>query len=251
MSDSKRIPSNLRVLLILEIIGKHDRAMSTAQVVDEIGLPRQTVHRLLVTLEEEGFLIRDDNRSHYRPSRRLRRMGAGLLHASRHHIARHQILKNVSDAVKETVNFVIPQEKGMHYLDRVEADWAFQVQLPRGSNVPFHCTASGKTFLASLKAKERNLIVQSLNMTRETPHTITNPEDMLKELADIETLGYALDREEFVEDMVAVAVPVSDALGRLIGVLATHGPKTRMDMENVEKYVAALNEGASKLREMH
>ena len=102
------------------------------------------------TLSEEGFLFREKPGKKLRPARRLRRLASGLLQASRYHIARHQILLNVAEQVGETVNFVMPEEDGMSYIDRVETDWPFRVQLPVGSHVPFHCTASGKVFLASL-----------------------------------------------------------------------------------------------------
>ena len=71
-----RIPSNLRTLLILEVIGRSDRAMTATEINDEIGLPKQTVHRLVSTLEKEGFLNREPGGKRYRPSRRLRLMGA-------------------------------------------------------------------------------------------------------------------------------------------------------------------------------
>ena len=83
-----RIPTNLRTLLILEVIGRSDHALTATQINAEIGLPKQTVHRLVATLEAEGFLMRESGGKRYRPSRRLRLMGAGLLHASRFHITR-------------------------------------------------------------------------------------------------------------------------------------------------------------------
>ena len=58
MTDADRIPTNLRTLLILEILGKSDQAMTATQINDHLGLPKQTVHRLCVTLEENGFLTR-------------------------------------------------------------------------------------------------------------------------------------------------------------------------------------------------
>jgi DNA-binding IclR family transcriptional regulator len=246
LADQKRIPINLRALLILEIIGQNDQAMTAPQVVDKIGLPRQTVHRLMVTLEQEGFLIKTGNR--YRPARRLRQLGAGLLHASSLHIERHQILRSVSDAAKETVNYVVPQEGGMHYLDRYEADWVFQVQLPRGSNVPFHCTASGKTYMSSLKKSDRERFVGALDLKRLTKNTITDPDHLLRELEAIRRNGHAEDREEFVEDMMAFAVPLTDAHGRFLAALATHGPKFRMNTQDPTVYIDALKEGARKLQ---
>ena len=96
-------------------------------------LPKQTVHRLSMKI------TRVTNKT--LSARRLRDLGMGLLYNSRDHIARRQI--NIANKVKETVNFVVPEASGMNYIDRVETDWAFRIQLPIGTNVPFHCTASG------------------------------------------------------------------------------------------------------------
>ena len=84
-----------------------------------------------MALESEGFLIRDAYEKKFRATRRLRIMASGLLNMSYVHVARHQILKDVAAKTRETVNFVVPQDDGMHYLERVETDWAFRVQLPR------------------------------------------------------------------------------------------------------------------------
>lgn len=249
MTAEERVPTNLRTLMILEVIGRHDRALTATEINAEIGLPKQTVHRLMTTLEREGFVIRDTPGNAYRPGRRLRLMGAGLLHSSRFHIARHQILKSVSEQLRETVNFVVPQETGMHYLDRVETDWAFRVQLPRGSNVPFHCTASGKTFMASLGKAARVKFVAGLSLTANTQNTLTDPKMLLAELALTAKRGFALDQEEFIEEMVAIAVPVKDQLGRFVAALATHGPKQRMHLDETEPYETCLKRAAGQLTE--
>ena len=54
--DESRIPTNLRTLLILEVIGRSDNAMTATEINDEIGLPKQSVHRLVATLEKKGVL---------------------------------------------------------------------------------------------------------------------------------------------------------------------------------------------------
>lgn len=230
MTSSDRIPTNLRTLLILEVLGKSEHAMTATQINETLGLPKQTVHRLCATLEENGFLTRLGNSKKYKVARRLRDFGAGLLHSSRDHIARHQILKNVANRVGETVNFAVPGSSGMNYLDRVETDWPFRIQLPVGTSVPFHCTASGKTFLASLPPKKREALVASLDLERMTKHTLDTQHDLLKELRKIRSQGFALDQEEFLEGMVAISVPVTDPEGRFVAALAYHGPTQRLSL---------------------
>lgn len=249
MSASNRIPTNLRTLMILEIIGHSDHALSPTEINQKLGLPKQSIHRLVSTLEEEGFLLKDEGGNKYRPSRRLRLMGSGLLHASRVSTIRHQILREIADTLGEAVNYVVPEEAGMKYLDRVETHWPFRVQLPRGSNVPFHCTASGKVFMASLKPSMRKRFVYGLNLEAITDRTHTDPEKLLTELKSVAKNGFSIDNEEFIDEMVAVAVPVKDTEDRLIAVLATHGPKSRMSLEEFPKTAELLKVFAIKLRD--
>ncbi len=229
--DKKRIPTNLRTLLILEVLGNCDHAMSPTEINAEIGLPKQTVHRLCKTMLEQGFLVKIDSGNRMRPARRLRNFASGILQASRFHILRHQILIDIGNHVGETVNFVMPEDDGMNYVDRVEADWPFRVQLPIGTYVPFHCTASGKTFLSSLPKKAREHFVRSTTLKKHTDNTFTDPDKLLDELKLISKQGYAIDNEEFFDGMVAIAVPVVDAKGKFYAAIAFHGPTIRLSLD--------------------
>ena len=247
--NESRIPTNLRTLLILEVIGRSDDAMTATEINDEIGLPKQSVHRLVATLEKEGFLNREPGGKRYRPSRRLRLMGAGLLHASRFHITRHQVLQTVASKVQEAVNYVVPEETGMNYLDRIETNWPFRVQLPVGTNVPFHCTASGKCFMASLSKAARYRFVLGLNLERWTNKTFINSEELLIELEKIAKQGYAIDDEEFMDGMRAISVPVTDNTGRFVAALAFHGPSQRLSVSVMKDWSEVLFDGAMTLKQ--
>ena len=212
----ERTPTNLRMLLIMEIVGNASGPLSPTEINSQLGLPKQTIHRLCSTLVEERFLIRDGEGKKLRPARRMRLIASGILTASRFHIIRRQILQHVADEVGETVNFVMPEDDGMNYVDRIETNWAFRVQFPVGSNVPFHCTASGKTFLSRLPKTARTKMVAALPLDKLTPNTIDDPQRLLKELNTISRQGYAIDNQEFIEGMVAIAVPVLDHRGRFL-----------------------------------
>lgn len=247
MSDTGRIATNLRTLRILEILGNSERPMTPTQINASLGLPKQTIHRLCKTLLEEGYLTTDGRSKGLRPSRRLRTLASGILFASHFHIGRRQILEDLASKVSETVNYVVPQSEGMIYMERVETDWPFRIQLPIGTHVPFHCTASGKTFLASLPPKARIAMVESLSLKQLTTNTIVEPEKLLKELAQIRKQGYALDNEEFFEGMVALAVPVKDEERRYVGAIAFHGPTQRINLSDAISRKDILVNGASKL----
>lgn len=249
-TETDRIPTSLRTLLLLETIGNAGRPMTASEIGSELGLAKQTVHRLCNTLEDEGFLTRQANTKRYMPARRSRGIASGLLFSSRSHISRHQVLEDVASQVGETVNFVIPEKTGMRYLDRVETDWLFRVQFPVGSNVPFHCTASGKTFMAAMAPKARKAFVHALTLDVRTGSTLSTPERLLDELKETARRGYALDNEEFVEGMVAVAVPILDPKGRFAAALACHGPVQRISIEGAVRRKDILAKGAKRLTEV-
>ncbi len=155
---------------------------------------------------------------------------------------------DVARQVGETVNFVVPEDSGMSYVDRVETDWMFRIQLPIGTHVPFHCTASGKCFLASLAPKARRVLVMSLKLDALTPATKTDPTALLNELDRIAKQGYSLDDEEFLEGLIAIAVPVTDTTGRFAAALAFHGPIQRMSVADAIARRDVLQDAAERLR---
>jgi DNA-binding IclR family transcriptional regulator len=220
------------MLLIMEVVGSSREPMLPVEIGRSVGLSKQTVHRLCNTLLEEGFLVRAEHQKGVRPGRRMRLLSSGVLHASASHVTRHQVLMGLAADVGETVNFVVPEDRGMTYQDRVETDWAFRIQLPIGTHVPFHCTASGKTYLASLPKAERQRLVHVMQLKEMTSNTITDPDKLLAELQDISRKGYALDREEFLDGMVAIAVPVLDSAKRYCASLAFHGPVQRISLKD-------------------
>ncbi len=247
MTSSDRIPTNLRTLLILEVLGRSDQAMTATEINDVLGLPKQTVHRLCTTLEENGFITRIGSSKKFQVARRLREFGSGLLHNSRDHITRRQILMDLANRVGETVNYVVPEDDGMRYLDRVETDWAFRIQLPIGTNVPFHCTASGKCFLASLPAKQEQNLVENLKFKAMTAQTHVSADTLLEELSAVRKQKYSLDREEFLDGMIALAVPVTDANGRFVASIAMHGPTQRLSIDLLVSQVDLIQNAAKRL----
>jgi DNA-binding IclR family transcriptional regulator len=251
MSINKdRIPTNLRTLRILEILGNSNRPMTPTEINQELQLPKQTVHRLCTTLEEEGYIVRETNGKRLQPSRRLKNLASGILYNSRNHIAVRQVLEEIANNVKETVNLVVPEESGMMYLERIETDWPFRIQLPVGTHVPFHCTASGKTFLASLTPAARRSFVNNIELEPMTPNTFIDKKSLLDELATIAKQGYAVDNEEFMEGMVAIAVPIKDEKSRYSGAVAFHAPDQRLSLETAIARKDYLMDGAKKLGEV-
>lgn len=245
------IPTNLRLLLIMEEVAKAGIPVAPSSISDALGLPKPTVHRLLATAEEEGFLQRAVDGRSYGPGKRLRRLAANTLSSQRIRTERLLIMQALAEEVGETCNLAAPSRYGMVYLDRVETHWPLRIQLPVGTQVPFHCTASGKMYLSSLRTEKLQRLLGALQLEKRTPQTLTDIERLFDELGAIRTRGYSTDNEEFMEGMCAVAVPIKDSEGRLLTTLSVHAPDQRRSLTSLLDTLEPLNTAANKLAELN
>jgi DNA-binding IclR family transcriptional regulator len=241
------IPTNLRLLMVLEEVARAGLPVTPTEVNAALDLPKPTIHRLFATLEEEGFLQRDLDGRTYSPGPRLRTLAGGVLSSLRIRTARQAILKRLSREIGETCNIALPDRDAMIYIERVETEWPLRIQLPEGTRVPFHCTASGKMYLSSLARAHLQRYLGAAELTACTPNSITDPEGLKQEIATIRAQGYAQDREEFMRDMVALAVPIPDPHGRLMATLSFHAPTQRFDEGKSLHFLDALRSAATDL----
>lgn len=245
-----QIPTNLRLLLLLEEVAKAGIPVTPADLVEALGLPKPTVHRLFHTAEAEGFLQRDIDGRSYGPGPRMRRLSVNTLSSQRLRTVRMAILKAVVETVEETCNIAVPDREGMIYLDRIETKWPLRIQLPIGTQVPFHCTASGKMYLSSLNPRHLDRYLAAHVLDAQTSKTITDPRQLKAELTATRKRGYSTDNEEFMEGMVAVAVPILDDQGRLVSTLSAHTPEQRLTLEALKQHLPTLQDGAARLSEL-
>lgn len=241
------IPTNLRLLMVLEAMAEAGVPMTPTAVNERLGLPKPTIHRLFATLEQEGFVQRDLDGRSYSPGRRLRVLSSQVLSSLRIRTARHAILRRLSEEVGETCNIALPGVDAMIYIERVETQWPLRIQLPIGTRVPFHCTASGKVYLASLRRAHRDRVIEAGILEARTPNSLTDAAALRAELDAVRRDGHALDREEFMAGMVALAVPIRDPAGRLVSTLSFHAPTQRFGAEDALRFLPALHRDAVAL----
>lgn len=247
---SGQIPTNLRLLMLLEEVAKAGVPVTPAAVNEAMGLPKPTIHRLFATAEAEGFLQRDLDGRSYSPGRRMRLLANNTLSFERIRTVRVAVMRTLALRVGETCNLAIPEREGMFYLDRVETHWPLRIQLPVGTQVPFHCTASGKMYLSSLRSDYLDRFLRNYDLERLTEHTITEPEILKAELAKVRERGFATDDEEFMAGMTAIAVPILDHRGRLLSTLSIHAPEQRRTVPDLIANLEALQEAAAELAEV-
>jgi len=236
-----------RVLDILDTVAASPKPISATEINEILDLPKATAHRLCSELEARGYLLKRINGKDYVPGNRMFEVAVGVIANSRFRATRHAILTALSEAVGETCNIAYPDGLYMAYSDRVETSAPLRLQFPIGMRVPLYCTASGKLYLSTLPKPRRKAVVNKLKLEVRAKNTITDPERLLREIDEIEKSQVSIDNQELYDDIIAIAVPITDKQGRFYSSLAIQAPVSRVSIGDKDKYLPQLLEAAHDL----
>ena len=239
-----------RILDLLALLAHSGRAQSLASLANALNLPKATVHRLTSQLLEAGFIARANDDKEFLVGAALRRLALDTLNHDTAQGLRHVVLADLVKEVGETCNFTTLDGASVRYLDRVESTWPWRLTLEVGAKVPLHCTASGKLFLAYMTDDMQQKILSTLSLQPLTDFTITDRLKLEKECESIVNQGYSIDRQEFVAGLIALAVPVKNTEGRVLGGLAVHAPTSRLSVEGALKHLPALKNAAERMSKL-
>lgn len=238
----------MRQFALLEALAKMDRFATLQTLVEETGLPKPTVHRMLQQLEMAGMVQRDGDGRQYTTGLRLRQMAETVLLNNTVHGARHLVLRRLVEEVGETCNLTAFNGSEVVYLDRVETPAPLRFYLQAGSVVPAHCSATGKLFLAQMTPSQRRRLLGQVSLERFTPKTITDLEAIEAEIATVKRDGVGYDREEYLPGLICVAVLVPSTNRASNLGLAIQAPSMRLTQPRIEAAIPALQRAASALQ---
>lgn len=224
-----------RAAKILRTLREHPKGLSLTQISKEVDLARSTVQRIVAALEQENLVTVASANSGFRLGPEIARL-AGAVHSDLREELRPFLIQ-LSNMINETVDLSILDNGKVLFVDQIIAAHPLQATSQPGASFPLHCTANGKAILASLPITDvENLLPKELK--RYTDKTITNRDELLKELETVRKKGVAFSREEHIEGICAVGAVVVDRLGNRSAV-SIPLPSTRF-YGNEEKLVSAL-----------
>lgn len=252
-SDNTDTPNStlLRGLAIMNAIANATRPVSITDLMNELGLPKPTVHRITAQLIDENYLQRNPSDKRFVIGNKLKEFSTNILANNSIGSPRRAVLEALSNEIGETCNCTMLDGYQTVYFDRVECNWPIKVNLPPDSRLPLHATASGKLFLSHMKKSDRTRILNAAPLTACTEHTLTFEEDLNDQFKTIKKQGIAFDNEEFIDGMIAIAVPVFDSKNRICFTVAVHAPTTRQTMESLSEYIPSLRKAADALSESY
>lgn len=239
-----------KLLSALEVVAARDQPLTLAELASALNAPRPSVHRWLGTLVSAGMLQRAPDGRRLELAPRASQLAFSILANRPGSALRHAILKRVAQDLGEACNLTVLHGAHVTYIDRVETAWALRIMFQRGSQVPVHCSASGKLFLAFMPSAKRGALLNSLALERFTENTVTERDALVQQCKEIRKQGYAVDREEYLTGLVCLAVPVLQKVGRArscVAAVAVQAPVARLNSEQLLGTLPRMQAAAAAL----
>lgn len=238
----------LRPLTVLEHLSEASQPMTLAQLSSVMRVPKSTLMRLLRSMEMHGYVLHMPAERGFVSGVRSTTLALRTLRGSNIRRECRAVLRGLVRKLGETCNLTVPDAGRVLYVERIETTAPLRMHLQPGTWVPLHCTASGKLFLASMSLLERRSVLAHLPLTRSSPRTIVDRQQLEDELDKIAKRGVGIDNEEFVRGMVAVAVPVRCCDNEAVAAVACHAPTARMSLDELLAGVPELRTAAAAMR---
>jgi IclR family acetate operon transcriptional repressor len=246
VSDSRSrggVQSIDRAFAILEAMVDAGGVIGLSQLAQDSGLPLATIHRLVRTLVDLGYVRQEPSRQ-YSLGPRLMRLAEGS--TKRLSTLAHPYMSRVVDALGESVNLAVLDGEEIVYVAQVQPSQNFMRMFTEvGRRAKPHTTAVGKAMLAARPDAEVVDLLGRTGMPQRTEHTITDPAAFLADLERVRERGYALDDGEQEVGVRCVAVVVPDAPRDMA--LSMSGPLPRMSDDVVARAAPILHNAAAQI----
>lgn len=232
---------------IIEYIHRENGA-TIATAASDLDYAKSTVHRHLVTLERRGYVVNDGG---YYVGLRFLEFGEQARTRKRAYRLAEEKVEAIAAKTDERAQFIVEEHGEAVYVHRALGDQAVRTDPGIGSRIPLHATAAGKAILASMPEERASRIIEHTSFDEITPNTITEADALLEELEAIHDRGFAFNREENLEGLNAVGVPVRGRGHRVIGAVSVSGPSHRLTGTRFEEELPSLLLGTANELELN
>jgi DNA-binding IclR family transcriptional regulator len=227
------VRSVLRTLDILDVLAEGPR--SVGAIARAVGLPKTTVYRLLVTLEQREMVTRGSGLEEFRLGPRLLYLGLLVRDSSSLHEAALPAMRDLRQQFGETVNLNICVGNERLCIASLEGTHGVRMRGVMGERSPLHSGAAARAILAFLPPARVEAYISANLLTPVTGHTITDPERLRAALADDRDRGYVISSGERTEGVTSVGAPIWNAEREVAASLNVSGPTERMQRHSLEK----------------
>jgi DNA-binding IclR family transcriptional regulator len=242
---TQRIQAVDRAIALLKSVAASATPPTVLELARECKINRSTAWRLLRTLEHHGLVDRDPITQRYTVGYGAISVAAAVTDDTLVRRVR-PLLTRLASATGESVTLAVAKRFNLVYVDQVDPP---NVMVPNWLDkpLPLHATSGGKAFLAWLGPDERDAILPE-ELTRYTPHTITDRAKLERELAEARRVGYALCAREYEEFSSGASAVVLNTHQYPIAVINVWGPAPRNPVKRLHEIGRAAVATAGEVR---
>jgi IclR family acetate operon transcriptional repressor len=203
-----------KALNVLEAAAGGSGPRRLGDIAADAGVPKASVHRILATLGELGFIASEGDGT-YRVGPRMLALAEEVKAVGATGIG--DVLSALAAEVGHTVHMALRSGNHAVYVHKVEADQPYRMASRVGMRLPLHCTAIGKSVLSQLSEEEVKAVVSATGLPARNANTITDAVRLVEELALVRRQGFAIDDEENETTIRCIGAPVFDRGGSVVG----------------------------------
>lgn len=228
---SKKIQATDTAFDIVEELHRHERATIT-ELATALDLSTSTVHGHLVTLEDRGYVVRNDGA--FQVGLRFFSLGAHARRQKNEYDIIRSRIDRLATETDERAQYLIEENGRGIYVYVAEGQRSVPSHTRIGKIRYLNTCASGKSILAHLPRERVESIIEQWGLKQQTSNTITDTEQLFAELEGVRRQGYAINREESADGLLAIGAPVSTPNGAVLGAVSLSGPVHRMQDSRIE-----------------
>ncbi|PIV20408.1 MAG: IclR family transcriptional regulator [Deltaproteobacteria bacterium CG_4_8_14_3_um_filter_45_9] len=239
-------PSVKKAFKILHAISDASNGLGISDLSKQLKIGKSTVHGITSALEEMGILVRD-------PIHKKYNIGYTLLELRKKAYAKMELrdvaripMERLMEKIGETVFLGILNGDHVTILDMVESHNEMKITSPPGTRLPLIAGATGKVFLSQFEEKKAKEIIQKIGLVRFTSKSIIDPKKFFKEVEETKKRGYAIDDEEYMLGVRAIAVPLQTAISPLAAIWVV-GFTSSLNDQKMEKAILEIQKTAQEI----
>ncbi len=229
-----------RALNILDLFNEQKVELNLADISQQTGLHKSTLHSLLKTLQAQGYIEQTEANAPYRLGVKLLERGY-LVQRSRDFITvARPYLEELSERTGQTVHLGVLDGKSGVYVDKVEGTRSIIVYSRIGRRMPIHTTAIGKVLLAFQSAAVIGRTLDGYDFASSTENTITQRAEYEAALAKVRSDGFAVDEQENVRGCRCAAVPIWGHDRKLVAAISISTVVENVSMDEFKSFIEQL-----------
>ncbi|WP_436926157.1 IclR family transcriptional regulator [Halosimplex amylolyticum] len=233
----RTVQSDEKLLQILSAI-RQQEVRGITELADELDFAKSTIHSHLATLEDHGFVTRFGEEYHIG----LRFLDYGIYSRGQRQIfqAARERVDELAAETGERVWCIAEEHDQAVYLYSAEGEHAVHTHENVGRHTSLHHIAAGKAILAHLPPERVSGILDHTGMEQHTSNTITDRDELERELEEIRDRGVAFNLQESMEGLHAIGAPIKRTGEGVYGAISIGGPAHRLTEDKLENELTDL-----------